>query len=82
MVSSKTIRLSSSLIGDTLNERRSCRHFLSSVLFHIRKVGLFVAGAVCVWRANASKCSINAVTKIASAEGRNTTPTPVRPDLS
>lgn len=36
--------------------------------------GAFVTGAVCIWRTNASKCLISAVTKITSTEVRSTNP--------
>lgn len=42
--------------------------------FHFRKVGLLLQGAVCIRRANASICPIDALSKIASIEVRRTSP--------
>lgn len=58
--------------GRGLNEETVTKHPV--ICFHFRKVGLLLQGAVCIRRANASICPIDALSKITSIEVRRTTP--------
>lgn len=55
-----------------LNEETVTKHPV--ICFHFRKVGLLLQGAVCIRRANASICPIDALSKITSIEVRRTSP--------